>query len=453
VSYNPTATTDLTANPQPFFATTVGGESHDRDNRRAAARELNVWLSALPSFLVLKNHPLSDAEKSCLTERNYIHETRILKQVLRRCLHLYLVLSSDPRDDQSATHDETLRASSSFDGESASQPMILFAGVRESLAEIYGASCALAQAKKIDQDAWSGLCGLLSRALRSKESRVDGARSAPGEILRQRLPDVHTLIESVAPTVQVKDVTVVLSLFACSLDHLGFVGAWLDDDRPLKTTLPVFAHVHDSAREAVATLERMARRATEERSEWYELCDGAGYAVGMELNKVFRHELVGLAASRHPSTIFTKVENSHGLLRECFQQTILSLVRALDPAFDGEKLFDTMHAKLRQSLLLRQELWALSESVRRAERDGDRKPLAPLVARLRAFQTGAMRHLMYKDWESFERFVAEVTAARGAVELVPVLHRFATYLDALFNQINMRAVLADHSFDFHPIAD
>jgi hypothetical protein len=64
-----------------------------------------------------------------------------------------------------------------------------------------------------------------------------------------------------------------------------------------------------------------------------------------------------------------------------------------------------------------------------------------------------MRHLMYKDWESFERFVAEITAARGAVELGPVLHRFATYLDALFNQINMRVALADHPFTPPSLAD
>jgi hypothetical protein len=56
---------------------------------------------------------------------------------------------------------------------------------------------------------------------------------------------------------------------------------------------------------------------------------------------------------------------------------------------------------------------------------------------------------MYKDWEAFERFMAEVHAARGAVELTPVLHRFGTYLEALFGQINMRTVLADHPFD-HP---
>jgi hypothetical protein len=63
-----------------------------------------------------------------------------------------------------------------------------------------------------------------------------------------------------------------------------------------------------------------------------------------------------------------------------------------------------------------------------------------------------MRHLMYKDLESFERFVAEISAARGAAELGPVLHRFATYLDALFNQISMRVVLADYPFDYPSVA-
>ena len=60
---------------------------------------------------------------------------------------------------------------------------------------------------------------------------------------------------------------------------------------------------------------------------------------------------------------------------------------------------------------------------------------------------------MFKDWESFERFVAEVGAARGAIELGPVLHRFATYLEALFGQINMRAALAEYPFEYPQAGD
>jgi hypothetical protein len=42
----------------------------------------------------------------------------------------------------------------------------------------------------------------------------------------------------------------------------------------------------------------------------------------------------------------------------------------------------------------------------------------------------------------------EMGAARGEDELAPVLHRFAAYLEALSNQVGMRAVLANHPFDY-----
>jgi hypothetical protein len=271
--------------------------------------------------------------------------------------------------------------------------------------------------------------------------------------LSRRLPRIQIAFESTAERACAEEVAAVLSYFAHCLEQLSFVGEWLVKDRPIKLTLPIFAHVRATTRAAVSILEGMSRRAAESGDNLYELYDSAAYAVRMELNKVFSHELVGLAALRLAPTIYTRVENAHGLLRDCFQQTIILVAQAFDPSLDAASVFDTQLAKLQNSLRLREELWTLSELVRRAERDGGRKPLAPLVARLHDFQQGAMRHLMYKDWESFERFVAEIAAARGAVELGPVLHRFATYLDALFNQINMRAALADYPFTSPQLAD
>jgi hypothetical protein len=58
---------------------------------------------------------------------------------------------------------------------------------------------------------------------------------------------------------------------------------------------------------------------------------------------------------------------------------------------------------------------------------------------------------MFKDWESCERFMEEIGAARDAAELVPVLHRFCAYLEALSNQVSMRAVLANQPFDYPAI--
>jgi hypothetical protein len=57
-----------------------------------------------------------------------------------------------------------------------------------------------------------------------------------------------------------------------------------------------------------------------------------------------------------------------------------------------------------------------------------------------------MRFLMYKDWETFERFVEEVLKTQNKKDLTPILHRFGAYLETLFGQVNMRGVLASHPF-------
>jgi hypothetical protein len=413
----------------------------------SAAQELTAWLSALPTFFDLKNHPLGDVESTYYSSKNYVDETRILKLVLRRCLHLCLIPHVEEYAAMGANGDSSSQTQPALTGELTQQPQDNpLSLVWGSLSELYGVCRALMETSKIDLRSWSSLGSLLNREIETIETLIFCRRLSPDQILQQRLPELYQLSESARARAAADDVCAVLSSFAYCLDQLSFVSTWLSHDRPIKMTLPIFTHVHARARASVSLLEKIALKAAAEGGEFYELFDSAGYAVGMELNKVFSHELVGLAASHHPAAIYTKIENSHGLLRDCFQQTILTLAQVFDPTLDGSKMFDALHTKLQQSLELRADLWAISELVKRAERE--LKPLAPLATRLQAFQNGAMRHLMYKDWESFERFIAEISAARGAAELGPVLHRFATYLDALFNQISMRAVLAEHPFDY-----
>jgi hypothetical protein len=168
----------------------------------------------------------------------------------------------------------------------------------------------------------------------------------------------------------------------------------------------------------------------------------------MELRRVYTQELVGLIALRQAPAIYARVETAHGLLANCFQQSTTGLAQLFDPQLDGARLFDTFQIKLEQSVALRRDLWLLLQLVKRAEKERDQHPVAQLVATLDAFRDGSMHYLMYKDWEACERFMEEVAAARGAIELSPVLHRFGAYLETLFNQVNMRSVLAEHAFDY-----
>jgi len=167
----------------------------------------------------------------------------------------------------------------------------------------------------------------------------------------------------------------------------------------------------------------------------------------MELRKAFEHELTGLCSVRQPPQLFAKVENATGLLRDCYQQSVVALAQSFEPGLNGETLFRSFTTKLEQSLELRRDLWKLVLLVARASADELETPATRVLEALGAFGEGSQRYLMYKDWEALERFAEEIDSARDAGELSRTLHRFEAYLETLFGQVSMRAVLADRPFD------
>ncbi|HEY2848106.1 MAG TPA: hypothetical protein VGI80_09830, partial [Pyrinomonadaceae bacterium] len=72
----------------------------------------------------------------------------------------------------------------------------------------------------------------------------------------------------------------------------------------------------------------------------------------------------------------------------------------------------------------------------------DRKVDA-LKSGLREFMLEPVTYLFYKDTETVERFIEEITITRSNTDLVPLLHRFGAYLDTLLGQVSLRAALAE----------
>jgi hypothetical protein len=395
----------------------------------SSAQELGLWLLALRSFLNLRNHPLDEVERAELLNRDFKPETRIAQQTLRRCLRLALQMDEGEQD-------------------SAAQTTVLL----EVLGDAHGLCEALLAAPQVSFHGWGSFGRLLARELDQSETAHALMQSARAQTSLDQQPELFTLTERLTPDTLGADMQMIFARLSLLLDELRFVEQALRRDTPLKQNLPLFTLAHEEARILIELIESRALNTEEFGAETHAILDGAGYAVSMELCKVFAHELVGLASLRDPAKIYARVENAHGLLRDCFQQTVVGLAQAFDPSFDGTRLFQTFRTRYEQSLLLRNELWTLLQVVRAVEREADQRPLAPLLARLTAFQAGNMSHLMYKDWESFERFVQELKEASDPDQRRGTLHRFGTYLEALFTQINMRAALADHPFDYPAVS-
>ncbi|HYE14607.1 MAG TPA: hypothetical protein VD968_09225, partial [Pyrinomonadaceae bacterium] len=235
--------------------------------------------------------------------------------------------------------------------------------------------------------------------------------------------------------------------FTRLLGRLALAESKLREDCRLKQLLALFTLVREEAGELLDFIENRALHAEGLDAKARELLDSTSYAVRMELRKAFEHELAGFCSLRLPTQLFARVENACGLLRDCFRQSVVALAQGLDPSLDGAWLFTQFETKLQQSLALRLELWRLMRFVRGTVSASEPPPAEAVRERLLSFRQGGQRFLMYKDFEPFERFVEEVEDSRSPEQLAAVLHRFDAFLETLFGQVNMRAVLAEHPFE------
>ncbi len=420
------------------------------------AREISTWLRALRSFFNLYNQPFPEANPASLMAHDWKNELRIVRGTLLRCSQIVFSSVHFEKSDQTI-FDETETEIAGAPQMSAGSLEEVETGVKDSsllaLAATLGDGCASCQSllelRHVSLQDWITLGQGLERNLNGLEdTNLSSELYSRQELLNIPAPLLKLTREAVKPVALGADMLSIFSSLFRLLAYLRIVETFLRQDQPLKPTLPLFTLVHEEARSLAEFIETRALRTEGLEKSVFDTLDSTNYAIRMELRKVFAHELVGISSLQKAPLIYVKVENAHGLLRDSFQQSVVGFAQAFNPELDGAQLFDAFQTKLEQSLALRRDLWTLLQLVRRSENEPGHEVIKSLPKSLRWFREGSLRYLMFKDWESFERFMEEVDAARGSDEFAAVLHRFTAYLEALSSQINMRAVLVNHPFDY-----
>jgi hypothetical protein len=226
-------------------------------------------------------------------------------------------------------------------------------------------------------------------------------------------------------------------------DTLRIVEINAREGGPLPVTLALFSLVESESKSLIRFVERRIPKIKSIKGPLRQVLDGTSFALRHELKRVFGNELNAVNRELKTNQIRADVMRTHGLLSNCFQQSIIALAQVFDPAINAESLFDDYRDRLEQSTMLLKDLSTLMELAREAveTRDGEASDL--LLRDLRAFCHGTMHYLMYKDWDEFEDIAREVMTSHGSARHGFILHCFTTYLEALINQVQMRAVLND----------
>lgn len=235
----------------------------------------------------------------------------------------------------------------------------------------------------------------------------------------------------------------VRGLFADILQLLGrveCVSGAVGKGGPLEGLPRVFEALRKSSYYLLTNVETAELRVEGLPDALVETLEASGFALRHELRRVFEKELSGDGRAEGPLGLL----RACAVLENCLQQLAVSLARAFDRGLNGVVLFENYRRRREQSLTLRVELRALLDDVRRVEKSYSVLSSIALLYRVRRFRDECLHFLMYRDWEDVERFADALELCyESEAEMKVLLNKLSCYVEALLNQVQMRAVLAD----------
>ena len=413
------------------------------------AFEIGLWLSGLESFLTVRNHSFAEESRKKAASRDWAREFRLTHSTLLRCSRLTFQLSKTLREKEDSADEIDL----DFEVETFTQQSFDIGNDEiQKLSQIFKNSILLnkgllraAPLKFGEWTAWSVFLYEKLRSVKAFDKLVENAAQQGERFLPE---DLQNLLATRPLSLALEsDLRLILPYFGKILKWLSVIDKMLKQDDPLKPSLLIFSDIYEQIQEMMSYVNNRLLRLADEEGALFGALDGAAYTASIELRKVYQHELAGLAEIRQTPLVYAKIETAYSLLNDSFQQTLLTFAQLIEPEIEPTRLFPNFQSKFKQSMLLRQNLWQTFQSVKKAEQNPEKPQLETLHLELTEFLNTSLHFLFYKDMETVERFIEEVLVTKNKKDLVPILHRFGAYLETLFGQINMRAILAGHSFE------
>jgi hypothetical protein len=409
---------------------------------------LETWLKGIRSFFNYENLPIAETEKKQILTRSFAPEIGIVHQTLQTCeRYACSVLKSESGgtiefnefiEDQMRRHqmlDFNVRRISDqlTPSESVSQLIEFLNDLRITID-------ALKSPAEMDYQLFISLGRCFTRELKSCRY-VD-------MLISQRFRSQYDSIDNKALSTTIrkasgesrKNVTLTLLFLFRFLKYLKLVAIDLKMDKPLRHHLVLFTLLNEEMRNLSDFIRARFLRNREIGHTLYNAAELIAFSLKMEAQRVFERELVTIADEQSPATIYIKIENSHGLMRNCFQSCILALVQSIDSTFDSSSLFPSRPGELVAAEKLRQDLW----DMRKWLKDGlaNKEELNPtrIIERIISFKESSMKSLMYRDWSEFEAFLDALAVSGNFMELRTHIRKFTDFLENLIQEVSKRSI-------------
>jgi hypothetical protein len=413
---------------------------------------LETWLRGIESFFDLQHLPLSEAEKAELTTRSFAPEIKILRRAIQigeghacalikpevaGAFNVEEFIRGEIRKDRLMNLDEAHWVEQAGPAESIAQLM-------ESLNDLRVTIDALNLQSELCCQLFVSLGRIYRREIRN--CRYIEILLKQGSRLQRSLIENQLLakpLRSIPEDGVRRDIIEVLAGLFQFLKYLKLVRSDLARDCPLKHNLVIFSLLHEEMTGLSEFIRNRFLRWSNTNSSLRMAAELVAYSIREESHRVLNRELPFVARETEPSTVYKRIENSDGLLRNCCERGVLALLQAIDGNFDAAVLFPTRAERLVSTEKLRKGLWELRQWLMQMLESSDEPDSNKIVDRFVSFKHASLPSLMYRDWEDFEAFLDAVTTSSNHLEIRTNIRRFAGFLETLIKEVSKRSVFQE----------
>lgn len=412
--------------------------------------ELEMWLRSFERFFPIKNQPLSEKEMRQLAFRNWSEELRLVDNVILRTVQLCTTILTEDQVNQTRFDryvENYLKKDDIVDPyvEKLLRQTTPEAGLtilRESLEDLHLVVGDMVKLARIPYASFSAVGKILYREVRRSHLLA--------LLVDKKFKPIHDRIQNATIAATIRGIRnlqerrqaakVFLEFFRL-LHYLDFADPVKVPEENLKNAILVFALITSETRLLLGYIERRVLKGLPPDRAMFQLYDSLVYCLPFELKKVINTELMDISVARQADNIRARVENSHGILKDCFQQSVVQLAQTFDPQVEGRDIFPDFTAKLQQSVQLRESLVRLIRAVRLFGAKKDASSATGMKDEISRFYDTKMKYLMYRDWSGFELFFIEILKCTSVPVLLQISHRFETFLVTLYREVQKRSVL------------
>ncbi len=411
--------------------------------------ELEMWLRSFERFFRIGAQPLSERETRALALRNWSEELRLVDNALVRVMQLTGAILSEEHADLSR-FDRYVESSLGDEGLDPyieklvrhTTPEAALTLLRESFGDLHLLLLDLVKLSRLPYSTFQAVGKIVYREVRRSDlvaMVIDKKFKPVHDRIRNRA--VSRVIRGIADPLERRQAAkVFLELFRL-LHYLEYTDPARLPEEDLRDTILPFALVVSETRLLLSYIERRVLKGRDTALPLYQVYDSFVYCLPLELKKVVNTELTDISVTRQAESVRTRVENSHGILKDCFQQSVVQLAQALDPSIDGGRIFPDFTARREQSVRLRDGLVTVINALRQFQEARDEAAAARTKERISEFYDHHIKYLMYRDWSGFELFYIEILKCTSLTALQQIAHRFETFLVTLLREVQKRSIL------------